>query len=100
MKMKKNLSKYLAGLLVAASIMSVGTVAKAAYAETVLYQWDEVVRQGNMYPQEYTTNHVYKTIRFMNGYTYTESVNSILTMDDILNGFLSIRRHFRNYSTY
>ena len=101
MKMKKKLSKYLAGLLVAVSIMSIGTVAKAAYVEDVLYRWQEIGQYaGEAGVVHYTVNQQYKRITFVNGYDYTQSSQNITSAGDILGGIFSRIQYTRNYRTY
>lgn len=101
MKMKKKLSKYLAGLLVAVSIMSIGTVAKAAYVEDVLYRWQEIGQDaGDAGIIHYTTNQQYKRITFVNGYDYTQSSENVTSFMDRIGGIFSRIQYTRNYRTY
>lgn len=96
----KKFSKYLATLLVAFSIISIGNIANARHIDTVLYRWDNVWQtRGYETIANYNENHKYKDITFTNGYTYTQSTKNISSLTDII---LQITRtqYTRTYSTY
>lgn len=99
--MRKKLNKYLASLLVALSIISIGHITKAAQIDTVLYRWQDI-RQTSAEGLDlhYETNHQYKDITFRNGYTYTQSSENITSIWDRIGGIYSRIQYTRNFSTY
>lgn len=99
--MRKKLNKYLASLLVALSIMLIGSISKAIYIDTVLYRWQKI---GQTTPEglvlNYETNHQYKDITFVNGYTYTQSSEDITSFWDMVGGIYSRVQYTRTFRTY
>lgn len=99
--MIKRLNKYLASLLVALSIISIGNIANAAHINTVLYRWQSIgqtTTDGFVF--NYETNHQYKDITFLNGYTYKQSSENITSFRDIVGGIFSRVQYTRTFSTY
>lgn len=99
--MKKS-CKILASLLIINSILSIGSIANAAYIDTVRYRWDEVSDGNNMIngkPAKFYKNELYKDITFSNGYTYTTSSEDITSWWENAHNFLVIR-YTRTFKTY
>lgn len=98
--MIKKLNKYLASLLVALSIISIGNIANAAQIDTVLYRWQQIGQTTDAGVLNYKTNMQYKDITFVNGYTYKESSTDITSVWDRLGGIFSRVQYTRTFSTY
>lgn len=97
----KKLKIYLASLLVAFSIISIGTVSNAAQIDTVMWKWHDIFQVTSTgHSLNYQTNKQFKRITFVNGYSYTTKSRNITTIWDNMMGVVRKTEKIRTFRTY
>ncbi|WP_071460617.1 hypothetical protein [Bacillus massilinigeriensis] len=97
MKLKKgNFSKLILAVAITLSIFSFNVKdTEAAQVDEVLVRWYKTYSSQ----PTFTHGHVYKTLSYINGYTYKQSSKDITTWTQKLMG-MQVIQYDRTYSTY
>ncbi|NHM31281.1 hypothetical protein [Neobacillus terrae] len=95
------MKKIKQSLVALAICFSIGVVsidkAEASYVDTVVYTFIKTYMSSGAKP--YTHDYTYKTLSYVNGYSYTETLKDVTTPGRLILGFID-EQHTRTYKIY